>query len=74
MIIKARIVNLIKDNELNIKLGSVRYMFASAREQLVKKNTPGIRMDHASMHTKMHRSSRSQVGIHTRMKLIEKTN
>ena len=37
VIIKTRIIKLIKDNELNIKLGSVRYMFVNVREQLVKK-------------------------------------
>ena len=34
--VKARIVKLVKDNELNIKIGLVRYMFASTREQLVR--------------------------------------
>ena len=36
MIVKARIVKLTKDNELNSKIGSVRYLFTSAREQIVK--------------------------------------
>ena len=36
VIVKARIVKLVKDNELKSLLGSVRYVLASAHEQLVK--------------------------------------
>ena len=36
VIVKAQIVKLIKDNELNLKIGSVRYLFTSAHEQIVK--------------------------------------
>jgi hypothetical protein len=33
---KARIIKLVKDNELKSLFGSARYVLASAREQLVK--------------------------------------
>ena len=36
MFVKARIVKLVKNNELKSLSGSVRYVLASAHEQLVK--------------------------------------
>ena len=44
MIVKTRIVKLVKDNELNLKIGSVHYIFVSAHEQLVKKMYQGIEL------------------------------
>ena len=44
MIVKTQIVKLVQYNERNLKIGSIRYMFASAREQLVKKMYQDIQL------------------------------